>query len=91
MLLTAELNSALCDLETSSYISTVHRYFFGNEGHTGLIEAFDVIQASLQDRKNLLVVVWLIYESVVSNTGSNLGLHALREVHGVRDGDDEKT
>lgn len=91
MLLTTELNSTLCDLETSSDVSTIHRYFLGNKGHTGLIEAFNVIQASLQNCKNLLVVVRLVNKSIVSNTGGNLGLHALGEVHGVRDGNDEES
>ena len=91
MLFTTELNSTLCDLETSSDVSTIHRYFLGNKGHTLLIEAFDVSQASLQNCENLLVVVRLVHKSVVSNTGGNLGLHALGEVHGVRDGNDEES
>ena len=91
MLLTAELNSTLCDLETSSDVSTIHRYFLGNKGHTGLIEAFDVIQASLQNCENLLIVVRLVHKSVVSNTGGNLGLHTFWKVHGVRNGNDEES
>ena len=75
--ITCEFNSSLRDLETSSDVTTVHGNFLSNKADSFLFENVDVFQTSFQDSQNLAVVVGLVDQPVVTNTGCNLSLHAL--------------
>ena len=86
MLIAAYLHCALCYLKWSSDVTWVHRHFPRNKVKRATLEnVWHVFESRFKNRQDLNLVIWLVHQTIVSNTWWNLGLHPFRQVHRVCD------
>ena len=88
VLISAQLDGTLRYLQTASYIATIHGHFSGDKVKTPrLYDSLNTFKALLQDDLDLFKRVRLIYKPIIADSRTYLLLHALREIHSVRDRD----
>ena len=88
VLISAQLYSALRDLQTASDITTIHGHFSGDKVQTPrLYNGLNAFKALLQDNLDLFKRVRLVYKPIIADSRADLLLHAFRKVHSVRDRD----